>query len=148
MLRHPDVLAGRRRGRAAGDGPARQVREGGIFGTQDNSNRYHITRLLATRLTCSEGEAADPLGTGIPGRTPDGPALMQKLGVAHEYRDGPVCKARLDAGGWPRQATLLLAEGMQWVVCCRRTTRGSPSERPGKAFVPWGFNYDHDESGG
>jgi hypothetical protein len=38
------------------------------------------------------------------------------------------------------------AEGMPW-ICVSKDKHGFVMTETGKSFVPWGFNYDHDENG-
>lgn len=112
LLRHPD-----RFGRAAAwDAPLAEQQParfgmGPIFGTQENFEKYQITRLLARQ--------AEPLRPGAPrlillGYDNFRPATvathdeMQRRGIPHVYRDGPQRKHHWQSG-WLAEAVELLA---------------------------------------
>jgi S-formylglutathione hydrolase FrmB len=111
ILRHPDRFAKA----AAWDAPLMMDRSGKygsgeIFGSDDNFERYRITKLLEEHAKELRG---DPrlfhFGYGSfrdEHRRAD--ALMEKLGVTRVYRDGP--QRRHDwHSGW-------VAEGVEWLA--------------------------------
>jgi S-formylglutathione hydrolase FrmB len=110
LLRHPDLF-----GKAAAwDAPLmkdqpNQYGMGEIFATQENFEKYQIAKLL-------EQHAADLQGTKRLVLTGYGNFrqhhqqahdLMAKLGIAHDYRDGPARKHDWHSG-WVEEAVELL----------------------------------------
>jgi S-formylglutathione hydrolase FrmB len=112
LLRHPNVF-----GKAAAwDAPLmkdkpNQFAMGDIFGTQENFEKYQITKLLEQRAVELRGQNRLIL-TGYGNfrqqhqRSHD---LMTKLRIPHEYRDGPKRKHGWDSG-WVEEAVGLLLE--------------------------------------
>jgi len=110
LLRHPDVF-----GRAAAwDAPLTMdrpgpYRSGDVFGTPENFAGYRVTRLLEARakefrtdrrlILLGYGNFRDDHRTAH--------ELMEKLKIAHEYRDGPARKHDWH-GGWVKEAADLL----------------------------------------
>jgi hypothetical protein len=90
LLRHPDIFAKA----AAWDAPlmmAAPNRFGmdGIYGTQENFEKYRLTKLLDTRAK-DLGKTARLAILGHDSfreHHVDAHALMQRLGIPHEYRD-------------------------------------------------------------
>jgi S-formylglutathione hydrolase FrmB len=92
LLRHPDVF-----GRAAAwdaplamDAPGKYG-SGEIFGSRENFEKYEVTRLLREQAG-KLGEAKRLAVFGYGGFRQEHTAvhdLMERLKVAHEYRDGP-----------------------------------------------------------
>lgn len=113
LLRHPDVF-----GRAAAwDAPLMkdkpdQYGMGEIFGTQENFETYQITKLLEQRAT----EFQDELRLILMGygnfrqHHREAHDLMTRLGILHEYRDGPERKHDWHSG-WMEEAVALLFDG-------------------------------------
>jgi S-formylglutathione hydrolase FrmB len=111
LLRHP----GRFARAAAWDAPLALSRpgrfgSGPIFGDEENFRRYQVTRLLAERAAELDGRL---ILLGYGGFREDHRqvhAQLDRLGVAHVYRDGP--ERRHDwHSGWVAEAVeLLLAE--------------------------------------
>jgi hypothetical protein len=113
LLRHPD-----RFGRAAAwDAPLMMDQpgkygSGDVFGTADNFEGYRVGKLLADK--------ADKLGTGkrlillgygnFRAEHERAHALMDRLGVSHEYRDGPARRHDWHSG-WVEEAVGLLLRG-------------------------------------
>jgi S-formylglutathione hydrolase FrmB len=113
LLRHPDVFAKA----AAWDAPLLMDRpgrygSGDIFGTQENFEKYQITKLLEGRAgKLQKGRRLILLGYGgFRGHHEQAHALMQKLGIDHEYRDGPARKHDWHSG-WVSEAVELLLAG-------------------------------------
>lgn len=92
LLRHPDVF-----GRAvAWDAPLMMEHPdkygmGGIFGTQENFEKYQITALLKDRAKTLSGEPRlAHFGYGnFREHHQSAHRLMDDLGIPHTYRDGP-----------------------------------------------------------
>jgi S-formylglutathione hydrolase FrmB len=110
LLRHPDVF-----GKAvAWDAPLMMDKpgkygSGDIFGTPDNFEGYRVGKLLADKADQFQKEKRlILLGYGN-FRVEHGQAhaLMEKLKIAHEYRDGPARKHDWH-GGWVKEAAELL----------------------------------------
>ncbi|MBM3982992.1 MAG: hypothetical protein FJ304_22510 [Planctomycetes bacterium] len=110
LLRHPDTF-----GRAAAwDAPLMMDKPGAygsgdVFGTADNFSGYRVTKLLEDNATKFQKEPRLIL-TGY-GNFRDhhkrAHELMDKLKVAHEYRDGPALKHDWHSG-WVKEAAELL----------------------------------------
>jgi len=110
LLRNPDMF-----GRAAAwDAPLMldkpgKYGSGDIFGTEDNFAGYRVTKLLeanAGKLT--KGKRLILLGYGsFRGDHQKAHELMDRLKVAHEYRDGPARKHDWHSG-WVKEAVELL----------------------------------------
>lgn len=112
LLRHPDVF-----GRAAAwDAPMMMDRQGkygnaGIFGTQENFERYRITDLLRASTDSLRGEKRLIL-TGYGNFRKEHEQvhwLLDELKIPHEYRDGPQRKHDWHSG-WVGEAVELLSE--------------------------------------
>lgn len=112
LLRHPDTFARA----AAWDAPLMEDRPvrfgmGPIFGTQENFERYRITRLLRRRAPELRGKPPCLILTGY-GNFRDqhiaAHKLMTELEIPHEYRDGPGRKHTWESG-WLPEAVALLA---------------------------------------
>lgn len=110
-LRHPD----RFEGIAVWDAPLMETKPvrwemSGIFGTQENFDKYRIDRLLA-------GAAGSPLDLRIAllgygmfrSDVVSAHELMQSLDIKHTFRDGPKRVHRWDSG-WLREAIEILLE--------------------------------------
>jgi len=83
----------------------------GIFGTQENFEKYQITRLLQQRADeLRRSKRVILLGYGN-FRQPHQKvhALLQKLGIPHDYRDGPEPKHDWHSG-WVEEAVSLLLQ--------------------------------------
>jgi len=113
LLRHSEVF-----GKAAAwdapllmDGPGRYG-SGDIFGTQENFEKYQITKLLKERAaTFQKGKRLILLGYGnFRDQHEKAHALMTALKIAHEYRDGPARKHDWHSG-WVSEAVELLLAG-------------------------------------
>jgi S-formylglutathione hydrolase FrmB len=111
LLRHPAMF-----GRAAAwdaplmmDKPGR-FGSGEIFGTSENFERYRISSLLeanADRL--QDEQRLLLLGYGnFHADHEAAHALMDKLHIAHEYRDGPARRHHWDSGWLPEAVELLI----------------------------------------
>lgn len=113
LLRHPEIF-----GKAAAwDAPlmkdkSDQFGVGKIFGTQENFEKYWITKLLQQRVAELRGTKRLILtGYGVfRQHHQQAHELMTKLGVPHEYRDGPQRKHDWHSG-WLEEAVELLLEG-------------------------------------
>jgi enterochelin esterase-like enzyme len=113
LLRHPDVFAKA----AAWDAPLMlqepgKYGSGDVFGTADNFESYRVSRLLADQAEELQKEKRLLLlGYGnFRTQHEQAHALMDKLKIPHEYRDGPARKHDWHSG-WVREATeLLLSE--------------------------------------
>jgi S-formylglutathione hydrolase FrmB len=113
LLRHPEVF-----GRAAAwDAPLMMDRpgrygSGDVFGTDANFEHYRLGKLLGDRADkLGKGKRLILLGYGnFRGEHEKAHALMGKLGVAHEYRDGPARKHDWHSG-WVKEAVGLLLGG-------------------------------------
>jgi hypothetical protein len=110
LLRHPEVF-----GKAAAwDAPLMmdQPNRFGmaeIFGTQENFEKYQITRLLEKQAErFREGKRLILLGYGnFRDHHRKAHALMTKLQIDHEYRDGPSLKHDWHSG-WAQEAVELM----------------------------------------
>lgn len=113
LLRNPDVF-----GKAAAwDAPLMMDKpgkygSGDIFGTADNFEGYRVSKLLADKSgKFQKGKRLVLLGYGsFRAEHEQAHALMDKLKVAHEYRDGPARKHDWHSG-WVKEAAELLLEG-------------------------------------
>jgi S-formylglutathione hydrolase FrmB len=112
LLRHPDLF-----GKAAAwdaplmwDGPG-AYGSGDVFGTADNFARYRVRRLLEAQADqFQKGKRLLLLGYGnFRADHARAHALMDRLKVAHEYRDGPARKHDWHSG-WVQEAAELLIE--------------------------------------
>jgi hypothetical protein len=111
LLRHPKVfsVAG------AWDAPLEQARPNqfgmsGLFGTQDNFEKYRITRLLKQRADLLKSQRRLVL-TGYFGFRSHHQAVhaaMRKLRIRHTYRDGPKRKHIWSSGWLPELVDLML----------------------------------------
>ncbi|MFO0965046.1 MAG: alpha/beta hydrolase-fold protein [Gemmataceae bacterium] len=112
LLRHPD-----RFGKAAAwDAPLMMTRpdrfgSGPIFGTQENFEKYQIPALLERQVkTLGKGKRLILTGYGsFRAHHRQTQELMMKLGIPHEYRDGPPRKHDWHSG-WVEEALALLLE--------------------------------------
>lgn len=110
LLRHPDLF-----GKAAAwDAPmmmgkAGKYGSGDIFGTPNNFDGYQLSKLLVDNAQkFQEGNRLILLGYGnFRTEHEQAHALMDKLKVAHEYRDGPERKHDWHSG-WVKEAVELL----------------------------------------
>jgi S-formylglutathione hydrolase FrmB len=113
LLRNPDVL-----GKAAAwDAPLMMDKpgkygSGDIFGTLDNFEGYRVSKLLEGKAErFQKGKRLVLLGYGtFRAEHEQAHALMDKLKVAHEYRDGPAAKHDWHSG-WVKEAVELLLRG-------------------------------------
>lgn len=113
LLRHPDLFAKA----AAWDAPLMMDQSGPfgsgeVFGTPENFERYRIARLLEEKAAHLRGEKRlILLGYGnFRPHHEKAHALMDRLQIAHDYRDGPARKHDWHSG-WVREAvTFLLSE--------------------------------------
>jgi enterochelin esterase-like enzyme len=116
LLRHPDMFA-----RAvAWDAPLTMDRpgrygSGEIFGTPENFEKYQITKLLQARAaTLQKEKRLILLGyASFRHQHEQAHALMDKLKVAHEYRDGPARKHDWHSGWVTEAAGILLGPPME-----------------------------------
>jgi S-formylglutathione hydrolase FrmB len=106
LLRHPDVF-----GKAAAwdapldmDAPGKYG-SGPLFGTRDNFRRYQVTRLLEEKAgKLGKGKRLAVLGYGnFRDAHVAVHALMERLKVEHDYRDGPRRKHDWHSG-WVAEA--------------------------------------------
>src|SRR5581483_1706794 len=112
LLRHPDLF-----GRAAAwDAPLMLTRfdrfgAGPIFGTQENFEKYRIAPLLEAQVgKLRDGPRLIHLGYGnFRDDHRQAEALLQRLGIAHVYRDGPARKHDWHSGWVPEAVALLTA---------------------------------------
>lgn len=112
LLRHPD-----RFGRAvAWDAPLMMDRpgkygSGDVFATQESFDRYRVTTLLESRAAdLRRGRRLILLGYGnFRDHHQQAHALMDRLGVVHDYRDGPARKHAWESGWLPEAVERLLA---------------------------------------
>jgi S-formylglutathione hydrolase FrmB len=128
LLRHPDLF-----GKAAAwDAPLMKDRPnqfgmGEIFGTQENFEKYRLATLLTQRAADLQGECR-LIVTGY-GNFRDqhrqAHELMTKLGIVHEYRDGPVRKHDWHSGWVEEAVALLFAQGDH-----AGASTGGPSQKP------------------
>jgi hypothetical protein len=113
LLRHPQVF-----GKAAAwDAPLAMERPdrfgmGEIFATQENFERYQITRLLREQADrVRSGERLIHLGYGnFRDQHTAAERLLNELQISHIYRDGPQ-RPHAWGSGWLAEATALLCEG-------------------------------------
>ena len=113
LLRHPTMF-----GKAvAWDAPLMMERPdrygmGEIFGTQENFDRYRIDRLLGERAAELHGrERLIVLGYGnFREQCQKADRLLAKLGIAHQYRDGPA-REHTWQSGWVAEAVEMLLGG-------------------------------------
>jgi S-formylglutathione hydrolase FrmB len=111
LLRHPDVF-----GKAAAwDAPLMMETSGPygsgpIFGSQENFEKYRITKLLQTRADALQRDKRLILlgYGGFRDQHQKAHALMTDLKIAHEYRDGPARKHDWHSGWVAEAAELLL----------------------------------------
>jgi S-formylglutathione hydrolase FrmB len=110
LLRHPDVFAKA----AAWDAPLMLTRPdrfgmGAVFGTQENFEKYQVTKLLKGQAGKLRTESRLVLLGYGNFRDHQGRAhvLMTDLKIAHEYRDGPA-RAHDWHSGWVAEAAGLL----------------------------------------
>jgi S-formylglutathione hydrolase FrmB len=110
LLRHPDLFARA----AAWDAPLLLARpdrygSGPIFGTQENFEKYRVTKLLAARAEALRGSRRlILLGYGnFRDEHRQAHAQMEALGIAHDYRDGPARRHDWHSG-WVAEAVALL----------------------------------------
>jgi S-formylglutathione hydrolase FrmB len=110
LVRHPDLF-----GRAAAwDAPLMMTRPdkyrmGEIFGTQENFERFQISRLLEQRASALR-EAKRLILTGYGNfrqHHQQAHELMTKLGIPHDYRDGPARNHDWNSG-WLEESLALL----------------------------------------
>jgi enterochelin esterase-like enzyme len=110
LLRHPDVF-----GRAAAwdaplmmDAPGKYG-SGEIFGTKENFERYRVAKLLEDRAgKLGDGKRLAVLGYGsFRGEHQGVHELMERLKIAHKYRDGPPRKHDWHSG-WVAEAVEFL----------------------------------------
>jgi len=112
LLRHPELF-----GKAAAwDAPLLTALPdrfgmGEIFGTQDNFEKYRISRLLEQQSDqFQKGTRLILLGYGnFRDHHQQAHALMEKRGIGHEYRDGPARKHDWHSGWVPEAVSLLFA---------------------------------------
>jgi S-formylglutathione hydrolase FrmB len=112
LLRHPDLF-----GKAvAWDAPVMMARpgmygSGDIFGTADNFENYRVSNLLeenADKLSNAKEKRLVLLGFGnFRAEHVQAHSIMDKLKIAHEYRDGPERKHDWHSG-WVNDAVELL----------------------------------------
>ena len=137
LLRHPDLFARA----AAWDAPLLMTRPdrfgmGGIFGTQENFEKYQITKLLEAQAGKLQKEKRLLLlGYGnFRDHHEKAHALMTRLKIAHEYRDGPARKHDWHSG-W-------VVEAAEWLVAAPdgvhrpRHSRRSSVRSPVLAHAP------------
>lgn len=110
LLRHPDLF----QRAAAWDAPLMMDKpgrygSGDIFGTQDNFEGYRVSALLEKKADqFQQGKRLILLGYGnFRGEHERAHALMDRMQVAHEYRDGPGRKHNWHSG-WVKEAVELL----------------------------------------
>ena len=113
LLRHPDVF-----GKAAAwDAPLMMDKpgkygSGDVFGTPDNFEGYRVGKLLADKADqIQTGKRLILLGYGnFRAEHEQAHALLDRLKVGHEYRDGPARKHDWHSG-WVEEAVELLVGG-------------------------------------
>jgi hypothetical protein len=110
LLRHPDMF----HKAAAWDAPLMMDRpgkygSGPIFGTEENFSHYRISTLLENQARLfRQDKRLLLLGYGnFRGEHQQVHAHMQRLRIAHEYRDGPARKHDWHSG-WVQEASTLL----------------------------------------
>jgi hypothetical protein len=84
----------------------------GIFGPQENFEKYQITKLLQHRAAeLRNGHRLILIGYGnFRQHHQQVHELMTKLGIPHDYRDGPERKHEWHSG-WVEEAVELLLKG-------------------------------------
>jgi S-formylglutathione hydrolase FrmB len=116
LLRHPDTF-----GKAAAwdaplmmDAPGKYG-SGEVFGTADNFAGYRVSKLLeGCAAELKPGKRIGLFGYGnFRGEHQQVHALMEKLGVPHEYRDGPARKHDWHSGWVAEAAGWLVAAGKE-----------------------------------
>jgi len=111
ILRHPDLF-----GKAAAwDAPLMMDQpgpygSGPIFGTRENFEAYHVVRLLEQQADhFQSGNRLSLMGYGnFRDEMQKAHALMVKLNIKHEYRDGPARKHEWGSGWLPEAAKWLV----------------------------------------
>lgn len=110
LLRHPDVF----QKAAAWDAPLMMDKpgkygSGDIFGTEDNFERYRVSKLLEDKADkFQKGKRLVLMGYGnFRAEHEKAHVVMDKLKVAHEYRDGHERKHEWHSG-WVKEAVELL----------------------------------------
>jgi len=113
LLRHPDLFGKS----AAWDAPLLMEQPnrfgmGDIFGTQENFEKYQITKLLEQQADKHlKGERLILLGYGnFRDHHEKAHALMTKLKIEHHYQDGPARKHEWGSGWLPEAFECLLPE--------------------------------------
>lgn len=113
LLRRPDLFSKA----AAWDAPLMldkpgRYGSGDIFGTQENFEPYRISKLLEKRAPQFQaGKRLILLGYGnFRDQHQQAHALMEKLGISHEYTDAPPRKHEWGSGWVPEAVKLLMAE--------------------------------------
>lgn len=113
LLRHPDVFSKA----AAWDAPLMMDKpgeygSGDIFGTQNNFDGHRVSKLLEDKADkFQKDKRLILLGYGnFRAEHEKAHALMDKLKVAHEYRDGPARKHDWHSGWMKEAVELLVAE--------------------------------------
>src|SRR5262249_39378231 len=129
LLRHPDVF-----GKAAAwDAPLLMDRpgkygSGEIFGTPDNFERYRVARLLEEKAEQFRTGRLVLLGySNFRADHQRAHELMDRLKIAHDYRDGPARKHDWHSG-WVTEAVELLLGARTagyFAPPCRRTRPGT-----------------------
>lgn len=133
LLRHPDLF-----GKAAAwDAPLNKERPdqfgmGEIFGTQENFEKYQISALLTKQAELlSREKRLVLLGyDNFRDHHEAIHALLGKLKIPHEYRDGPKRKHVWDSGWIPDAASLLVSA----------TTDHATKSANGKKPIEWGWD--------
>jgi hypothetical protein len=111
LLRNPEVFGAA----AAWDSPMMMARPrfemGRIAGTQENFERYRISRLLRERAaSVQKMKRLGLFGYGSFRKDTQGAhALMEELGIPHAYADGPRRKHHWDSG-WMEEAVEALRD--------------------------------------
>jgi outer membrane protein assembly factor BamB len=131
LLRNPDVF-----GRAAAwDAPLMMDRpgkygSGGVFGTPENFDGYRVSKLLEAQADkLQNGKRLVLLGYGnFRAEHEQAHALLDKLKIPHEYRDGPDRKHDWHSG-WVKGAAELLLPAADW-PSWRGPTRNGLSPEP------------------
>jgi len=114
LLRHPDKFAKA----AAWDAPLTmdepgRYGSGPIFGTPENFERYHIAKLLERRAELlSQSRRLILMGHGgFKQQHDEMHRLLVRLGIGHDYREGPKREHAWGSGWLPEAAELLLSNG-------------------------------------
>jgi enterochelin esterase-like enzyme len=112
LLRHPDTFAGA----AAWDAPLMkaspdQFGMGPVFETQENFERYQLTRLLRQQAPRLRKEARlIHIGHGnFREHHEQFETLLTELRIPHQYQDGPKRKHDWHSGWLPKAADMLFA---------------------------------------